>query len=74
MRYALCAMPALRKVSEGGRSAVLKNGAVAQLGERQNRTLEAAGSIPVCSTKREGANSNGLAPFSSMGAPWSHDP
>ncbi len=26
-------------------------GAVAQLGERQNRTLEAAGSIPVCSTK-----------------------
>ena len=25
-------------------------GAVAQLGERQNRTLEAGGSIPLCST------------------------
>ncbi len=43
-------MPALRKVSEGGRSAVLSDGAVAQLGERQNRTLEAGGSIPLCST------------------------
>ena len=40
MRYALCSM----------RSAVLYNGAVAQLGERQNRTLEADGSIPFCST------------------------
>ena len=27
-----------------------RNGAVAQLGERQNRTLEAGGSIPLCST------------------------
>ncbi len=33
------------------RSAVLSDGAVAQLGERQNRTLEAGGSIPLCSTK-----------------------
>ncbi len=40
------------------------DGAVAQLGERQNRTLEAAGSIPVCSTKKKGVNSNRLAPYS----------
>ncbi len=32
------------------RSAVLSNGAVAQLGERQNRTLEVGGSTPLCST------------------------
>ncbi len=32
------------------RSAVLCNGAVAQLGERQNRTLEVGGSTPLCST------------------------
>ena len=29
-----------------------RNGAVAQLGERQNRTLEAGGSIPLCSTNK----------------------
>ena len=29
----------------------IKNGAVAQLGERQNRTLEVGGSTPLCSTK-----------------------
>ena len=34
------------------RSAVLNNGAVAQLGERQNRTLEVGGSTPLCSTKK----------------------
>ena len=34
------------------RSAVFRNGAVAQLGERQNRTLEAGGSIPLCSTRK----------------------
>jgi hypothetical protein len=30
------------------------NGAVAQLGERQNRTLEVGGSTPLCSTKKKG--------------------
>jgi hypothetical protein len=35
------------------RFAILFDGAVAQLGERQNRTLEAGGSIPLCSTKNE---------------------
>ena len=34
----------------GGRSTVLRYGAVAQLGERQNRTLEVGGSTPLCST------------------------
>ena len=29
---------------------LISDGAVAQLGERQNRTLEAGGSIPLCST------------------------
>ena len=33
------------------RSAGLSDGAVAQLGERQNRTLEVGGSTPLCSTK-----------------------
>ena len=32
------------------RSAGLRVGAVAQLGERQNRTLEVGGSTPLCST------------------------
>jgi hypothetical protein len=39
-------------------------GAVAQLGERHVRNVQVGGSIPLCSTKRKGANSNGLAPFS----------
>jgi hypothetical protein len=39
-------------------------GAVAQLGERQNRTLEAGGSIPLCSTN----DFNGL--YEHGGAPW----
>jgi hypothetical protein len=59
-------MPALRKASGGGPYALcvfLRMGAVAQLGERQNRTLEVAGSIPVCSTK-EGVNLIRLTPFS----------
>ena len=34
------------------RYAALRNGAVAQLGERQNRTLEVGGSTPLCSTKK----------------------
>ena len=35
----------------------LSHGAVAQLGERQNRTLEAGGSIPLCSTNEiKGSN------------------
>lgn len=29
-------------------------GAVAQLGERQNRNLEVGGSIPLCSTRKAG--------------------
>ncbi len=36
----------------------------------QNRTLEAAGSIPVCSTKKKGVNPNGLAPFLFVGIPY----
>jgi hypothetical protein len=51
MRYALCSLR------------FSKNGAVAQLGERQNRTLEVGGSNPLCSTK-EGVNLIGLTPFS----------
>ena len=40
---------------KGGYGHVIsKNGAVAQLGERQNRTLEAGGSIPLCSTNKKG--------------------
>ena len=33
-------------------------GAVAQLGERQNRNLEVGGSIPLCSTREAGAAVN----------------
>lgn len=32
-------------------------GAVAQLGERQNRNLEVGGSIPLCSTRKAGRQS-----------------
>lgn len=38
-------------------------GAVAQLGERQNRTLEADGSIPFCSTKKIKGVSHGGWPL-----------
>jgi hypothetical protein len=40
------------------------NGAVAQLGERQNRTLEADGSIPFCSTKNSRGSVMEAGPFS----------
>ncbi len=46
------------------RSAVLSDGAVAQLGERQNRTLEAGGSIPLCSTKNSRGQPLGWPLFS----------
>ena len=49
MRYAICGF--------------VGNGAVAQLGERHVRNVQVGGSIPLCSTKRKGANSNELAPF-----------
>jgi hypothetical protein len=42
----------------------IRNGAVAQLGERQNRTLEVGGSTPLCSTiKMKRINSPGLILF-----------
>jgi hypothetical protein len=40
------------------------SGAVAQLGERQNRTLEAGGSIPLCSTKENKGLTERVGPLS----------
>ena len=47
---------------------LLNNGAVAQLGERQNRTLEVGSSTLLCSTKDyEGLGNNGCLAPSSFG-------
>jgi hypothetical protein len=46
----------------------LNRGAVAQLGERQNRTLEADGSIPFCPTNKNGVRHHHVSnPVSILG-------
>ena len=54
LRYALPDLRSSARRDVGGCAmlfAVLGNGAVAQLGERQNRTLEVGSSSLLCSTK-----------------------